>query len=226
MPSKTIVKQQQDGLISPQTLKESEVFYRHLAELSPEAVVVHSDGKIMYANPAAKKLFLFTSEKQYLGKPVMDFVHPDTVPLIKKRIEQMLSRRQVAPFVEEKFINAKGEIIIAETKAVPFVFQGRPAILAILHDISARKKAEERQNYLNVISGTLSSSIDYKTTLHNISQILVPALADYIRIVLLDDDNTAEVVAYHRDPNKLQMVKDLYQSYKGNARAKIGRAHV
>lgn len=223
MPRKTNVDQSINAHISPKALKESEVFYKHLANLSPEAVVVHSEGKVMYANPAAKKLFLFKSDKEFIGKPVMSFVHPDTVPLIKQRIERMLRKRKIAPFVEEKFINAKGEVIVAETKAVPFVFQGKPAILAILHDISARKKAEERQKHLTMISDTLGSSIDYKTTLHNIFHILVPALADYIRIVLLDEDrNTTEVVAYHKDPQKLQKVKDLYQSYKGKAHVSYG----
>lgn len=47
---------QKGSFLSPKTLKESEVFYKHLANLSPEAVVVHSEGKIMYANPAAKKI--------------------------------------------------------------------------------------------------------------------------------------------------------------------------
>ena len=40
-----------------QTLKESEERYRLLVELSPEAIVVQSDDRIVYANPAAANLF-------------------------------------------------------------------------------------------------------------------------------------------------------------------------
>src|SRR5689334_1283273 len=60
-----------------QTLKESEERYRLLVELSPEAIVVQSDERIVYANPAAASLFGATGVETLLGLAVADFVHPD-----------------------------------------------------------------------------------------------------------------------------------------------------
>lgn len=123
-------------------LSTSHIFFKHLAELSPEAVVVHSEGTIVYANPAAVKLIEANTEGELIGQPVMRFIHPDSIPLIRKRIKTMLTKHLVAPYVEEKFISLKGKIILAETKAVPFTYEGKPAILAIMNDITEKKRLE------------------------------------------------------------------------------------
>ena len=199
-------------------LQTSDIFYKHIVELSPDAVVIHSDGKIMYANQAALTLMEAKNAGEVVGQPVMKFIHKDSIPLIKSRIEQMLSKHKVAPFVEEKFISLKGRIVFAETKAIPFTFHGKQAILAIVRDISTRKKLEEKQNFLEKVSILLNASVDYKTTLTNICKLLVPYLADYIRIALVNDnDQIEEVAAYHSDPKKIALVSKLYSAYKGRS---------
>jgi len=203
-------------------LQTSDVFYKNVVELTPEAIVIHSEGKIVYANPSALKLIEAKSSRELVGQPVMKFVHKDSIPLIQSRIEKMLSQHKVAPFVEEKFISSTGKIILAETKAIPFIFQGKPAILAILRDISERKKSEEKKKFLEKVSMLLSASVDYKTTLANICKLLVPYLADYIRIALIDDAGEIEEVAvYHSDHKKTALVKKLYAIY----RDKLGLTH-
>lgn len=203
-------------------LREQATFYKHLVELSPEAIVIHSHGRIVYINPAAVKLVGAKKASDIVGRPVMDFIHPDSLLLIKERIKKMISKQKVAPYVEEKFITLNGEIIVAETKAVPFVYQGEPAILAILHNITDRKKEEERQAFLNKFSKKLSTSIDYKTTLDNIGKSIVPKLADYSRIVLIEDGQKTEVLSHHISNNKLKYVQNLYEKYKKIPNASSG----
>lgn len=204
-------------------VQTSDVFYQHVVELTPEAVVIHSNGKIVYANPAAFNLIQVKNAQDIIGQSVMKFVHPESLPLIQSRIKQMLSKGQVAPFVEEKFITLNGDIIYAETKAVPFTFKGKPAILAILRDITKKKKLEEKQKFLEEVRVLLNTSADYKTTLKNICKLLVPFFADYIRIVLINEEKKIEeVVAYHSDPKKIALVKRLYDVYKDKSRVTHG----
>ncbi len=54
-----------------QALKESEQRYRRLVELSPDAIVVHSLGKIVFANPAAARLAGATDPQELIGKPIL-----------------------------------------------------------------------------------------------------------------------------------------------------------
>ena len=58
-------------------LRESEERYRCLVEVSPDAVAVHANGRIVYINPAGVNLFRGLNESQLIDKPILDIVHPD-----------------------------------------------------------------------------------------------------------------------------------------------------
>ncbi|MCB0294805.1 MAG: PAS domain-containing protein, partial [Calditrichaeota bacterium] len=47
-----------------------------MVDFSPDTVIVHSKGKIVYANTACVKMFGGKSDRDFIGRPVMDFVHP------------------------------------------------------------------------------------------------------------------------------------------------------
>jgi len=56
-------------------LKESEERYRRLFDLSPDAIAVHSAGRITLVNQAALNLVGAKHPEEIIGKPMMDFVH-------------------------------------------------------------------------------------------------------------------------------------------------------
>ena len=66
-------------------LKESEERYRVFAELSPIAIGIHSEGKVVYVNSAALKLFGAKSDKELIGKSIMDLVYPTFRDLEQRR---------------------------------------------------------------------------------------------------------------------------------------------
>jgi two-component system, cell cycle sensor histidine kinase and response regulator CckA len=126
-------------------LRENEERYRQLIEFSPDAVIVHSEGRFTFANSAAAKLFGASESAQLLGRPVMDFVHPDYRSLVGQRIEHVIGGQEV-PLVEERLVRLDGQVIEAEVMALPFMHQGRPAVQCIVRDITERKRAERERN--------------------------------------------------------------------------------
>ena len=66
-----------DNAISQLERSDGDARYRTLIEWSPLPMVVHCDGEIIYANPAALSLIGATSEQQVLGTKVFAWVHPD-----------------------------------------------------------------------------------------------------------------------------------------------------
>ena len=74
-----------------EALRESEERYRKLVELSPEAIIVHAEGKLLYVNPAAVRLWGARSPEDLLGKPVLDMVHPDYRKAAQERINNRKS---------------------------------------------------------------------------------------------------------------------------------------
>lgn len=126
-----------------QNLRESEERYRRLVELAPAPIVVHTNGKIVFVNTAALKMIGATKPEQLLGKPVLDFVHPDYHRLVKARIRKMIKDGKHVPPVEEKLIRLDGQIIDAEITSIPIIYNNKPSVQLICRDITERKQMEE-----------------------------------------------------------------------------------
>jgi PAS domain S-box-containing protein len=125
-----------------ESLRESEERYRRLVELLPDGVVVHSEGRVVFANPASARIISAASAAELTGMPVIEFVHPEYRELALKRIKQSLGEASSAPLAEEKFIRLDGTPIDVQVAAIPFSYAGKPAMLTVFNDITERKRAE------------------------------------------------------------------------------------
>jgi len=157
-------------------LKQSEARYRRLVELSPDAIAVQSEDKIVFMNNAGAKLFGAESPEQLIGKSVWDFVLPEYRDRVRERYRQMRERETQVPPMEQRFFRLDGTYVDVEMAAAPLTYKGKPAILAILHDITERKRAEEAQRAArafqqSVIDGVaepiLVIDADYRVQLMN-----------------------------------------------------------
>jgi diguanylate cyclase (GGDEF)-like protein/PAS domain S-box-containing protein len=125
-------------------VSESEERFRTLIEESPSAITVHRDGKILYVNPAAAKLYGASSAQQVVGKAVLDLVHPDFRAVVRKRIEQVSQASSVAPLIEQKFLRLDGTDFDVEAQGNTIIYDGAPAIRTAFRDITERRLAHER----------------------------------------------------------------------------------
>ncbi len=123
-------------------LRESEARYRQLIELSPDALVVHRDGIIVFVNSAAVNLLRVAGEASLLGTPVLDFVHPDYRELATQRITATLLSGETAPSIEEKLLRPDGSVFDVEVTTARLDDEGQPALQTLVRDITARKQAE------------------------------------------------------------------------------------
>ncbi len=130
-------------------LKQSEDLYRTLFEIFPDAVFIHSEGKLILGNQQGAELMGAESTDQMIGMPVLDFVHPDYKEMVLNRVKTMLTTGKSAALAEEKFVRFDGSIIDVEVVATPFEYKGKPAILGIARNITERKRAEEAIRRLN-----------------------------------------------------------------------------
>lgn len=129
-------------------LRESEERYRRLVELLPVGVAVHREGKIVYVNPAGAELIGARTPEELTGKSVFEVVHPDYHEVVRERIRRMQAGETVPP-IEEKFITLSGDVIDVEVAATPIVYEGKPAMLSVVKDITERKRVEkETRRYL------------------------------------------------------------------------------
>ncbi|MCK7520791.1 MAG: PAS domain S-box protein [Ignavibacteriales bacterium] len=143
-------------------LKESEERYRALVELSPVAIGIHSEGKVVYVNSAGVKLFGAKSTNDLIGKPIMELVLPSFRDLVQDRVKRATSNKEKLESIEEKLIRLDGEELDVEVSAIPTEFAGKDAVQVVIRDISEVKKKERiHQATVKILqSVSLSQSLD------------------------------------------------------------------
>ena len=124
-------------------LRQSQESYRLLVEQSPDAILVHRRGTIIFANSSTAALFGASSADELLGRQHLDFVHPNDRDIVKQRIQEFGSDLVSVRRNETRFLSLDGREIYAEVAARSIVYQGEAATQVMFSDVSQRKKAEE-----------------------------------------------------------------------------------
>ncbi|HMB25292.1 MAG TPA: PAS domain S-box protein, partial [Anaerolineales bacterium] len=124
-------------------LRENEERYRMLVEVSPTATWIARNDILTFANPAALRILGATDPGQVVGRPALDFIHPDYHAAVKERITQMRGEGKIAPLLEEKYVRLDGSIVDVEVVAAPFTTSNGAIIQVFFQDITKRKQAEE-----------------------------------------------------------------------------------
>ncbi len=171
-----------------QVLRESEERYRQLAQLSPDAIVVHREGQIIFVNAAGVRLLGAASEQELLGRSVMDFIHPDDAPMIRERMQQVMEERRPTDFAEQRLVRLDGQIIHAEAASVAVPLGGKVIVQTVARDITERREAErqrlaleierERVRVLEKFIGDASHDLRTPLTTIRFSVYLLGKLAD------------------------------------------------
>jgi PAS domain S-box-containing protein len=179
-------------------LRESEERYRRLIEMSPDAVIIQSEGKIVFINPAGLKLLGAAQTGDLVGKPMIDLIHPDSREIAAKRLSQMIGGHAFVPLVEQKLLRLDGKAVDVEVMSVTFSYNSVPAIQIMARDITARKLLEARylrDQRIETI-GALASGIA-----HDLNNVLAPIV---MTIALLRDKCD--------DPESLAMISAMETS--------------
>ena len=124
-------------------VREVEDRYRNLVDLSPDAVLVHSEGRYVFANPAAARVFGARSPGELMGKSVMERIHPDDRELMARRMSHVLAGA-VAPPVEGRMLRLDGTPFFVESTGSRVEFDASLAIQVVIRDITERKVAERK----------------------------------------------------------------------------------
>lgn len=94
-------------------------------------------------------------------------------------------------------------------------------------DVTKQKQLEERQQFLESLSNKLMLSFSQNITLAEIAKLMIPYLADYCRIALVDQHKQiTEVAVHHKNPNHKHLAQQLYNAYIENPDVPHGIHHI
>lgn len=149
-----------------QALQESEHRYRTLMELLPDAVVVTMDGKVVFSNTLANRLHGAKKPEGLVGMEFIDLVHPDNREEVLLRRFDLVDHSRSLPVVEHRHIRQDtGEEMVVEKTGQRISWQGQPAALVVVRDISERRRMEaalrENEGLLRLITDNVPALIAY-----------------------------------------------------------------
>jgi len=142
------------------SLRESEERYRQLVELSPDAIMLHREGRIVFVNGAAMRLFGAKGEAELLNRPLLDLVAPEYHDAVQARIRKIAGENLTTPPMEQRLLRLDGSSVDVEAQGTPFIYQGKPAVQAVIRDISKRKEIERmKDEFVSTVSHELRTPL-------------------------------------------------------------------
>ncbi|MDH5649066.1 MAG: PAS domain S-box protein [Gammaproteobacteria bacterium] len=124
-----------------QALIESEQSLRSLAENSKDGIVVNQSGIHVFANPQMEKILGY-EKGGLIGTTARDIVHPDEYDMVMMRFKNRMQGKEAPDQYETVFIGKSGNSIPVELTGARIMWQGSPAGIASVREISARKEME------------------------------------------------------------------------------------
>jgi len=123
-------------------LRESEERYRTVVENANEGIHIAQDERLVYMNPKLVEITGITFEEAK-AKPLIEFIHPDDRVMVMDRYRRRLAGESILDSYEYRTLGKNGRVIWFNISTRKIDWNGRPATLNFLTDITARKQAEE-----------------------------------------------------------------------------------
>ena len=125
-----------------EALRESEEKYRKVVENANEGITVTQDGMLKFIN---RKVFEISgySEEELMSRPFIEIVHPDDQQMVMQHHLKRMKGEEIPGVYVLRIIAKDGAIKWLENNGVIITWEGKPATLNLLADITERKKMEK-----------------------------------------------------------------------------------
>jgi PAS domain S-box-containing protein len=123
-------------------LREAEARQRDFAAISPDAMLVHVDGKIVFVNEAALRMFRADSEASLIGRPVIETIHPEDRGILQNNIDSALDDMS-ADFFEVRRLRLDGTVFLGEGRFRTVNWKGLSGVLVVIRDVTEKAAAQD-----------------------------------------------------------------------------------
>ncbi len=204
-------------------LEQSEARFRGIIERTADGIVIlDGKGAVQFVNPAAEQMF-GRAAHSLLGEPF-------GFPVLTGETTEIDIVRPNGEGAEDR---ARGRGLVVELRATETVWEGEPAQLVALRDITDRKRAErqehrlvleraarqqaeaseQRAHFLAGLTSALDESLDYQATLNHLVRALVPELADWAVVDMLEGDDVKRLAVADRDAERIPLIERLGERF-------------
>jgi len=181
--------------------KESEEKYSLLVENANDAIFIAQDEVVKFPNPKTEAMLGYCAEE--LAKiPFLDLIHPEDRDMVLDRHNRRLKGEEPASTYSFRIINRAGEQLWVQLNTVLISWEGRPATLNLLRDITQQKRLEaqllqaQRMEAIGTVAGGIA---------HDFNNLLM-GIQGNASLMLIDADSS------HPHYERLKNIEQAVQS--------------
>jgi PAS domain S-box-containing protein len=199
-----------------QALQAADLRYQTLVDNSADGIFVYDDDMtLVFANPAGLRLFGAARAEEAVGRRVWDFIAPESRDLVAARVHDAHGTGGVQPPQREMLLDIDGRAFPAEVNSMPITYEGEPAILATVRDLTNRETAQkavsDSETFLRRVLDTTSDLVYIYDLVENRNVYANREIVDYLGYTpeqirdfgstlfdrILDPDDALAVSAHH-----------------------------
>lgn len=128
--------------LADRSLRENEEKYRHVVERAADGIAIIQDSLFKYINPRAAEIGGFTLD-ELIDTPFSRYLATDDITALESTYKRELGAED-SPVIFEASVKRKdGTMVNVELSAGRINYQGKPASLVIMRDVTDRRRTEE-----------------------------------------------------------------------------------
>lgn len=135
-------------------LRESENKFRVLTEKAVVGVYLIQNRVFQYINPKMTDILGYSTDELIMHKPI-DFIAPEDQPKAREYSHKLTSGEAESLYYELKMVKKNRDLVFIESYGARIMYNGQPAIIGTILDITDRKRAEQEQRHLEKLQSAL-----------------------------------------------------------------------
>ena len=145
-----------------EAIRQSEAKYATLVQQSNDGIIIIQNGLMVFVNRMMMDL-TGNSMEETIGKPFDDFISPKYKPLVADRYRRRMAGEAVPSRYDAEIVTSKGSVIPVEINAGIIEYEGKPATMAVVRDMTEQNKMlatlRDRENMLSLFYDNVSDVI-------------------------------------------------------------------
>ena len=160
-----IVRDISERKAAEEALRESEERYRLLVENANDAIFIIEDGLVKFHNLKTEEMTGY-SEKELYKIPFINIIHPDDREMVLERRRKRLLGEKPPSTYSFRMINKSGDELLAQINTVLINWEGRPATINFIRDITEQKRLEvqlqqaQKMTSLGLLAGGVAHDLN------------------------------------------------------------------
>jgi two-component system cell cycle sensor histidine kinase/response regulator CckA len=150
--------------LAERTLRATEASFRAAFELIPDGVLVYRDGLVVHANGPAAAMLSAINQDDLIQRSFIELFAPSDQASVRERMQEMNRSDAPVRLGELTMIRMDGKPVAVETTAMPVLFDGEPAVLGVIRDVSTRQELVARTMQFDrmLAVGTLAAGVGHE----------------------------------------------------------------